>query len=100
GDELGHLRAHGGEGDVLLCLDGPGDAPGVMLGEEAPGHLVEEIEVEPHREREDQHGDEGVAQYPAERDPVEAEESLEGALTAPVGTAMALLATPLEEHRA
>ena len=34
----GSFSAHGLEGDVLGGLDRAGDAPGVLLGEEALGH--------------------------------------------------------------
>ncbi len=49
-EDLGELRPHGLEGDVLIRLDGPADPPRVLLGEEALRDDHEEIDVRRHRD--------------------------------------------------
>ena len=63
--ELAHLLGHGGKGQVLVALDEPIEAAGILLREEALRSIHKEIHIQANRAEGDQENEELMAENPA-----------------------------------
>ena len=75
-----HFLRHRRERKILIPLDEPGEAAGVLLREESLGRLDKEIHVQTNRAEGDQQDEELVAKHPAKRYIVGAQQTIERVL--------------------
>src|SRR5712692_2690688 len=75
--ELTHLLGHGREGKILIALDQPTEAAGILLRKEALGSLDEEIEVQTNRTESEKQNKKLMAENPAQGEIVGTEKSVE-----------------------
>src|SRR5713226_1060083 len=78
--ELTHLLGHGREGKILIALDQPTEAAGILLRKEALGSLDEEIEVQTNGAESDEQDKKLMAENPAQGDIVSVQQTIESVL--------------------